>query len=164
MASLGLTRSGFTLIEMMLVVLIISILAGSLAANLQGRKDSQALRVGAEDLAAAVRFAAAQAATQGRCVQVALLHEGRAFEVQALDEKGVAQPLAGLTGSHREFARQVHVDRVERNDQARTDGPVDAIAFGGGRDFAGWIELVDGLGQSRRIEVADATAQVRIVD
>ena len=150
------------MIELLLVVLIVSILASSLAVSLQGRKDVQALRVGSEDLAAAVRLAASRAASDGWIVQVALLNDGRAFQVQVVDEQGVSQPLAGMAGARRQFAREVRVARLER--RSGKAQPAEVIAFGGGDDFAGSIELTDGLGNSRRIEVADATAQVRIIE
>jgi len=155
----------FTLIELLLVVVIISVLACSLAAALQGRKDAQALRVGTEDLAAAMRFAWSQAASRGRPFRIALLKDGRAFQVQTLDEQGAPQPLPGLTGNQRSFAREVHVRQVGAGSGAGGGEKLpEAIQFCAGAGFSGWVELSDGAGQSRRIEVADATGQVRIIE
>jgi hypothetical protein len=72
-----------------------------------------------------------------------------------------------MEGRLRPFARQVHISGVGSGAGSRmgaAEALPQAIVFGPESNFAGWLELHDGIGQTRRIEVADATGQVRIIN
>ena len=51
-------RGGFTLIEMLIVVVVIAALSTALVASLAGRVDRRALDMAAKDLTAALQYAA----------------------------------------------------------------------------------------------------------
>lgn len=74
---------GFTLIELMLVLILMGILTGSAVVALQGRDRPEALRLAAEDLAVAVGSAAEAAKRTGRPHVLVWEPEHRGYRLDA---------------------------------------------------------------------------------
>lgn len=154
-------RGGFTLVEMMLVVLLMGILATATVVNLRDRQDAYALSASARDLASALRFAATQARLEGVGYRVVCEHEGRGYRVETRGEgQGEYVPAAGLAGTGRLLARGARMSGVRQQDDAVEAMP-EAIEFGpDGRGFWGVIELESRAGQGVEIRVMPWTGQV----
>jgi type II secretory pathway pseudopilin PulG len=143
---------------MRLVVLLMGIVAGAAVVNLKDRQDSYALGAAARDLAAAIRFAAAQARIEG--VRYRLMWDGETngyrVEVRRVGQSEWT-PAEGLVGLPRRLAKGVSVSEVRRGDEMTTDG----MEFE--PDGSGWwgvIELRSRSGQVMNIRIMPWTGQV----
>lgn len=99
-------RRGFTLIELMLVLILMGVLAGSAAVALQGRDQPEALRLAAEDLAVAVGSAAETAKRTGRIHVLVWEAESRGYRLDAV--------VQGASGRAGEEATEPVVGRAGR--------------------------------------------------
>jgi type II secretion system protein H len=138
----GRRRCGFTLVELLLVVIIISVLAGGVAVSLGGRTERHAVRAAANDLAAAIRFASGKARLRRRRVRVRLSDEGRDLWVEAMEDgTGEFRPVEGPAGEPRRLPQEVHVVRVLPEDDPAGQ-TVANLEFGPNRaGFAGRVEI-----------------------
>jgi type II secretion system protein H len=88
---------GFTLIELIVVLLIISVMLAVTAPRLAGRSQAALLRAAAGDLQTLATAARARAVLQGQSVGLLLSNEGR--ELRLVSEQPAADPdtASGLT-------------------------------------------------------------------
>lgn len=154
---------GFTLIEMLLVLVLIAALSSLLVAALAGRQDAHALRVGARDLAGALRYAAEQSRLRGRCHRLVLLDEGLAFRVEAADpvETDAFTPVEGQAGRKRALAGGVRILSVasESGDLRTLPKSLDFQAGGG---FCGTVRLENRQGQTASVEIIGGSGVVLV--
>lgn len=154
-------RRGFTLLELMLVVLLMGIVAGAAVVNLKDRQDSYALGAAARDLAAALRFAATQARMEGVGYRVRWNPERSEYRVEVIREgQREFGPAAGWAGLPRLFARGVRVSAVRPGGQVVEAMP-EAVEFGpDGSGFWGTLELRGRGEQAVGIRILPWTGQV----
>ena len=152
---------GLTLVEMLLVVSIIGILAGSVVVSFAGRREGHALRAATEELAAAIRFAEAQSRLQGIAHRVWFDRRDGAFRVERLRD-GVFVAVAGRAGRERRPIEGVRItgtiDALAGPDPALTSLVFDPR----GERFTGRVGLKARDGLARWIDVAAETGQVQI--
>lgn len=82
----GYGQRGFTLIELIVVLLIMSLMLAISAPRLAGRNEAALLRAGAADLQALTNAARAKAVLQGRTVALLISDEGQYLRLVAEDE------------------------------------------------------------------------------
>jgi Tfp pilus assembly protein FimT len=135
----------FTLVDLLLSVVLISVLVGSVAVALHRRRDPYVVESAAEDLAAALRLAAGQAEATGQPHRVAWSDDGSSFRVERWRTASMEfEPLAGMAGRFRPLGSGVQVAAVRTD---RTDGTSQKpeLSFDGrGEGFSGRIELRGG--------------------
>ena len=178
----------FSLIELMLVLVLMGILAGSAAVALQGRDRPEALRLAAEDLATAVGHAAAAANRSGRTHFWVPTADGRGYRLLAaaagadlpseLDEPG--EPLPGIGGRQHRLPSGINFVAAISRGEGEGDasgvepplaGPAGANALplppvarfepNGGSSVR--IGLINLDGEQRWVETTAGMGQVRIL-
>ncbi len=153
---------GFTLVEMLLVLVIIAIVSSSVAVALSGRQGKNTLRVAATDLAAAISYASSQAKLDRFEYRVVFLDGARSFRVETLSPESQTEfaPARGLAGKEKQLPRDVRIVSISGSEGTLRELP-DWLAFGsGGSSFTGIIELQSEGGRSTSIEVVGRTGQV----
>jgi len=154
---------GFTLVEILLVVVLMSVMAGAVVVSLRGRQDAHVLEVTANDLAAAIRFAATEARLRGTAQRIVFSadHGQYSVERERPDDQEFTR-VGGLAGTRHRLAAGVRIRAMGHGRQAMASLPVVLEFDGHGGGFAGWIELVNRLGETIRIEVTAETQQVYV--
>ena len=157
-------RLAFTLVELLLVLALLAILTASLTVSLSGRQDHYAIRMAAEDLAAAVRFAVAQARLRQVPHRLVFCDGAGGFRVEAADPqaKDGYVPASGRAGRQQLLAGGVRVVGVSE-DGVETAVPKSLEYQPDGAGFRGRIRLENKRGETISIEVAPLTGQVHIV-
>lgn len=153
----------FTLVEMLLAVVMIGILAGAVVVTLHGRRDTYALESAAKDLAAAIRFAVAEAKFKRSLHRVALSDDLRSYRVEFVPNgKTDFRAAKGMAGAARRLADGVWIASVDVGDRW-IDPLRTRLEFGPtGGGFAGAIELQNRGGATIRIEVVAGSGQVHV--
>ena len=89
---------GFTLIELILVLVLIGIMTGSIAVSFAGRQNDTAVRQAAEDFAAACGYAQTQATQSGRIHAVRLAADGRSLTVEVASAEVLGEGWSAARG------------------------------------------------------------------
>jgi len=155
----------YTLMEMLLTLVIVSALLAMMAVSLAGRRDHQALRVAAEDLAASLRYAAERSKLTGRSCRVAFNDDytGYRLEIATGRSADSFSPDIGLAGAGRRFAEGVRLVGEARADQQGPSVPRTLTFAPDGKGFAGSLRLKNRANESIEIEVAPETHQVHLL-
>ena len=154
---------GFTFIEMLIVVLLIAILAGTVVVSLHGRRETHALKVAAKDLAAAIRFAATEARVRQSPHRLAFNEDLRSYRVEVAASGTLSfEPAKGLAGVAKPLVEGVRIASVSPVRGQLGPLPTDLQFNPDGGGFLGWIELQSKNGRSVKIEVMPETGQVHI--
>jgi type II secretion system protein H len=156
-------RAGFTLLEMLMVVTIMAIFAGSLVVSLKGRQDEHALRAAAQDLSEALRYAAGEARLLGKPCRVEFSPALDEYHVEALDLETVKfAPLDGRAGLAKPLTPGIKIAEFAPA-LADADAQEPSIFFGAdGSGFSGKIKLKSRAGQVRQVQVIAQTGQVYV--
>ena len=155
--------AGFTYVEMLVVLVLISVLVGAVVVSLRGRTQTFALRTAARDLVAALRFAQAEARLR-RCPHRVMFSEDvNAYRVESAAAELLAfTPARGEAGRMRSLPRGISVAGICANGEDVAPDS-DALWFGpGGDGFSGRIELVNDRGEAVWIEVIRETGQIHV--
>jgi prepilin-type N-terminal cleavage/methylation domain-containing protein len=101
---------GFTLVELLLVLVIIAVCTGGVAVSLKGRQEPHALKVASRDLAEAIRYAAGEAGLTGLPHRVAFTGD-RSYRVEKLDKdsSGEFVPVTGTAGRQRSITGNIRI-------------------------------------------------------
>ncbi len=160
----GVKWNAFTLIEMLLILVLIAILAGSVTVSLSGRREGHVLRAATEDLASAVRYAASQARLTGCEQRVVFLRDRRAYRVESAlpgSDQGF-DVVKGLAGREKLLPSSIQIAAISQRGAAGDDD-LECIRFGSdGGQFVGEIQVQSESGQSAVIEVLGSTGQVMV--
>lgn len=154
----------FTLVEMLLVLVLISILTGAAVVSLSGKQDQYALKVSTDDLAAAIGYAATQAHLTQQSYRVSFDPQRESYQVLVRPDSTANEyvPADGLAGSLRHLVHGVQVVSIhDENDPTKQS--IEALDFGLGTNFYGLIRLQNRLEQSATIQVLAQTQEVCIV-
>jgi type II secretion system protein H len=155
---------GFTLVEMLIVVVIIAVLAGSAVVNLQGRVDPHMLRASANDLAAAIRYAQTEAALSARPHRLLFQNERKGYHVEGVvGGGGEFAPVAGTAGMSKLLVQGVRVTRIGPTDGSANLDVQELVFNADGSGFSGVIELSSRSNQTLRVQVSPQTGQVYVV-
>lgn len=165
---------GFTLVELMIVLLLIGVMASSAVVALQGREDPHALRVAADDLAAALRYAKQQSAQTGRVHRVLFTDDYRSYQIEsavlANTEESGFTPVRGMAGQHHQIVEGVtllNADMIPLGDLEISDEVSAPLAFNfgqGAHQFTGELILQNQAMESLRVVVLPQTGQIRVLE
>ncbi len=156
----------FTLVEMLLVLIFLSTLAGALAVSLGGRQDGYALQVAAKDLGAAIRFSTIEARLKQLPHRITFYQNLTRYRVETSvpDAVGEYVPAPGQAGHMRRLVEGVRIAAVSTDGrQLDLDTLPRLLVYGPrGDGFHGKIELKNRKGEIITVEVAPGTGQVHV--
>lgn len=145
---------GFTLLELMVVMVIVSVLAGAVLIRFDGAFAGMELRSASRDLASALRYARGRAIATQRETGVAIDVEERRYRILGTDD-----------GRVRSFSGKIHVDLLTDRSSfiSETEGAIRFFADGsstGGdirltSDAGGYVVQIEWLTGRVRIGVPD---------
>lgn len=104
-------QSGFTLLELILVMVIICVVLGMAAPSLRGWSRGSALRDAADELLAVTRLARSQAATSGNTCRLCIDADG-GYHLETLDGNAFV-PVSSDLGRPARLSEEVHVELVK---------------------------------------------------
>lgn len=163
--SQGKKTCGFTLVELLLVLVLIAILAGSMVASLTGRKDSFSLQTSARDLAATIRFAGQFARQYHTTCRICFDEAGRRYQVERPAASGSATdfvPARGQAGRQRSLSEGIQITGISASLNEIQPLPEWLEFYRDGSGFAGRIELANQKQETIAIEVIPITGQVHV--
>jgi len=147
---------GFSLTEMLLVLVVIGILAGGTIASLQGRASRHALRLAGDDLAGAVRFAQEQARLYNRPCRLVL--SDQAFSVEAYQPTGESEKAESIIRPM-QFCHGVRLVSLEHAGM-RLILP-QAIEITPNQDQASLVMILqDRTGRQLKVQISDASCEL----
>jgi len=158
------SRTAFTYVEMLVVLVLIGMLAGAAVVSLRGRTQTFALRTATKDLAAALRHAQEEARLRQCPHRVVFSEDTSAYRVESAPHADPADFTAarGRAGRMCPLPRGVHVAAVRVNGR-EIDLDSVALEFGpGGPLFSGHVRLVNDAGEVAWIEVVRGTGQIHV--
>ena len=150
--------SAFTLIELVLVLVVLSVLMAIAAPSLRGWSRGTKLRDASEQVLAAARYARSQAVTTGANHRVEFDADSNAYRVTALD----GEQYIPATG---EFGRVVALPPGITLGVTREDGDVSGVIafYPSGRTTPARITLTADWGEASEIEATTAADPFRLV-
>lgn len=157
----------FTLVELLVVLVLIGVMASSVIVALDNREDGHALRVAADDLATAIRFASREADVTQRPHRLVFANDMRSYWVEIVSGSARLEyvPVRGVAGRPRPLAKSVSIVSILPADQVVTGPTIKMLDFAsGGTKFAGDIRLSTGTKRTLVVEVAAKTGQVHVVE
>ena len=144
---------------------ILGVLMAGLSLSLAGRDDSAALRSAAKDLAAAVRYAAAQARLHQMPHRVAFYEEAAEYRVEIADARSAEgfSPVAGQAGRKHVLTHGVRVIGVIETGGQMIPVPRVIEYTPQGMGFSGTIHLANRKDETLVIEVIAQTGQTYVM-
>ena len=157
---------GFTFIELLVVLTLIGILAGSVVVSLRGRDEAYALKMFAQELATAADAAACGARATQTPHRLAFYGEGTSFRVEAPAAGTQTEflPVKGFAGTIRSFSNRISVAGVSENGVELASIP-DALEFHpNGTGFSGLITIHSADGETATVRVVAESAQADVLE
>lgn len=162
------SRAGFSLVELLLVLTLIGVMAGSVAVALQGRAAPHALRASADDLATALRYARQEAVGTRHNHRVVFTEDMRSYRVEVMrpDDDAGWVPAAGMAGNDHRLSPDVTLTLLGEGNApaAGGDAVVLSCEFGPVDGFSGGLQLRNAALDQAVVEVLPRTGQVRITE
>ena len=147
---------GFTLIELILVMIVISIVLALATPTLSGWGKGQKLRNAADGFIAATGFARGQAVTTASPYAVEIDPGANTYVVQSVDAGGVRTPAAGEHGRVTELPESFTIKLVSGGEVAATSGKAQPKSGGTGV----LVFYPDARGTPAVIEITSPTGEV----
>lgn len=168
------TSHGFTLPELLVVLLLIGVMTTSVAVALQGREDPHALRVAAEDLAVALRYARSESQYTQMSHRIIVAEDGLSYQIEravSVEDGSDFTPVRGMAGQPHVLTDGITLSlslnasnpKVAASQQVTTPTEV-AIHFSSGMDsFAEELLLQNQALDALRVMILPETGQVRVM-
>lgn len=146
-------------------MVLMAIVASAVVVSFRGRQGTQSLRVAAEDLAGAIRYAQRETELRGAAHRLQFTQDLRSYrvELQRPDAPDDYRAVAGRAGGYRSLPEGVAVAGISREGALLAPPPTSLGFLPGPGGFAGVIELRIRNGQSVHIEVMPTAGQVHVL-
>jgi general secretion pathway protein H len=165
-------RSGFTLLELLVVLVVISLVSGFVGPRLAGSLTQLNLKTGSKKLASALRYARSQAASQCVAYVVLLNFEDRKATVQAQERDAPTEKEADVSEidgdlrkerpKHFQLPEGIRFDRVVSGDEEWDAGAFSFAFYPDGGSSGGRVILADEKDRRYRIDVDFVTGIVTV--
>ena len=155
---------GFTLVEMLLVLVILAVSTAGVTVSLKGRQGRHVLKTSSQDLAQAISYAASEASMRGRPHRV-VFYGGNSYRVekQALDSVNEFVPVTGMPGRTKVLEGSVRISGFyELDGQVMFSTPESILFDQTTSSFSGQIGLCGQSNQEVKIIVNGLSGQVDI--
>jgi len=155
----------FTLVEMLVVLVLISILAGATVVSFCGRRQRHVVRCAAEDLAATLRFAFSEARRENVRYRLVFLDSSTSYRMEAIAPGRETEflPVKGQAGIVRHLGKGVKLAGVSCN--GRSEAPPFSLEFHpDGKGFHGRVRIEDDEGETIQLEIMAHTGQVYVLN
>ncbi len=163
---LGRHAAGFSLVELLIVITLIVILAGSVTVSIRGAQDGHALQQAAEDLAAAIRFGFEEGRLKGIHHRLVFAEGAASYRLEAATGD-VAQPygpVRGVAGMFRRLPAGIQIIAIDASTGQPADGACTQLPLGSGPDgFEGTIKLCNRQGETITLEIMAGMGHVNVV-
>jgi prepilin-type N-terminal cleavage/methylation domain-containing protein len=156
--------NGFTLVELLLVLVIIGVFTGGVVVSLKGRQNHYALNVSSNDLAEAIRYAAYESRMREMPHRVVFRNE-RSYRVEKQQSgfQGNYMPVTGVAGRVNTLKGNVRIAGFfNRDGKALVPVPESVVFDQSPNTFSGRICLQEDLGRTVVIVVNGVSGQVGI--
>jgi type II secretion system protein H len=131
MSPIGEKSKGFTLIEILLVIVIIGVLVSMAVPNFSKEYARFQLNAAANDLLTISRWAQAMAIGQGRVYALSFSDEKRSYRLlrASMDDQGSFEPLKNTIGKMHKIPEGIDLDVDNKNIEFHPDGTIDAATI-----------------------------------
>ncbi len=124
---------GFTLVELVLVLVVMGIFASSVVVSLRGRLDDRALELATKDLTSALRAAQRGAKHTGVPHRLAFDSNHSGFRVEKLTSPNQFSAIRGNAGRWRSFSERVQIKSMTRGNELSVEFPQEIVFVGAER-------------------------------
>lgn len=160
----GRIHRAFSLIELMVVVTLIAILTVSISVNIRGAQEDHALKLAAEDLAAAIRFGFEESRLKGVTHRISFANGSTGYRIESATGN-VAQPyrpVCGIAGVYRHFTSGIRIKTINPPNANSGYGAYQEILCVSPGGFDGEIILCNRRGDTVKLKVLAGTGQVYV--
>jgi len=146
------------------VITLIAILAASVTVRIRGVQDDHAVRIAADDLAGAIRFAFEESRLKGVIHRLSFSDDGARYRLEeATGDPGQPyRPVGGMAGVYRRLPAGVKIAAVEPSGGQRIDDAWSELLCAQDGGFDGTIELCNRRGDTITLKVLAGTGQVHV--
>jgi len=164
-------RRGFTLLELLIVLLIVGMVAGLMAPAFSGGLVNMRLKAAAQRLAASLRYARSLAVAHKETVQVELdldgnsyctMAAGRGLKREERSEDGEEQRKRGTFGREVRLPEGVSFKLVSVGDEALQEGRAEISFYPKGNSSGGEVVLGNVRERYYKIRVESITGRVQV--
>ena len=151
--------------ELLIVLAILSVLAGGVMVAFRGRQESHAVRTAAKDLAVAIRTGQRSAGQRRRVYRVRFGSRFRSFRLEAAEEGSTGRFISarGRAGTVRKMPTGVFVAEVMVEGGSIRPLP-DSLEFGpDGSGFRGELQLMNRVQETVTVQVMERPGQAYVV-
>lgn len=155
----------FTLVELLIVLAILSVLAGGVMVAFRGRQDSHAVKTAAKDLAVAIRTGQRAAGQRRRMHRLRFGGRFRSFRLETAEERSAGRfiPARGRAGMVRRMPTGVFVAEVLVDGGGVRPLP-GSLEFGpDGSGFRGELQLKNRAQETVTVQVMERPGQAYVV-
>ena len=155
----------FSLAELLIVLVILSTMAGGVMVAVSGRQESFALSTAAKDLASAIRFARQAAVQEHKSFRLVFGDLGQGFRIEETASPAGSsdfKPAPGGAGAWRWFAKGVRIVKITDAMQMGGESPQSITFNPDETGFQGALILENQQKDLLTIEVRNVPGQVEI--
>ncbi|MAX23072.1 MAG: hypothetical protein CMJ19_01095 [Phycisphaeraceae bacterium] len=157
----------FTLTELLIVLVLMGVLAGSLVVSLAGREEPQVMRLTVEDLMSALKYTMNQARSTQRDHRLVFDVELHHYVVEQLSLDGETwEAVQGMAGQGHALMQGIQLVSPE-DGQAIEMVSDELLAYSFGPnvdDFTGTIRLMNTGGQMWDIQILPISRQIQVIE
>ncbi|MDX2175795.1 MAG: GspH/FimT family pseudopilin [Candidatus Sumerlaeia bacterium] len=166
-------RRGFTLLEVMIVIVIFGIVVAVAAPNLRGALEKEGLRSAARQLATGAAVARSEAVARGEPVALRIDPEERRWRIALPDaerdargRRRSARDAKASIEKPRELGPRIRFDKFSRGGEdyrlERSSDPLEILFYPSGSSSGGVVQIVNNKGRRMSVEVSRAASRVTV--
>lgn len=154
---------GFTLLELLVVLIIISLMSVMVVPKLAGPLDNLKLKTSANKLAAVLRFARNQAATEKIIVSALFDYKNGRISIVSAPVKSSIDNIQSIDEAY-DLPEGIKVESIDYNDSKKAGDNEFIRFFPSGGSSGGTITLVNEKGGRKKLDIDFITGGVKLLD